>query len=197
MPPSRPFPKFLKDGVEPAFMGREDAEKYLGSPKLVCRLLFAARHYPERGWIDLVGQDTRKKNSKVLISTASIYRAVERMIAGEEPPEIVAIKDVCRAEILTLSVSLARIGQGLTARDADGNPPSIFAIDRGRTGETRTDVTAEGWSNVAREMDEIARKLVILSEDLNVAITDGPEGIPKGFCPVLDEKNMEGRDRIG
>lgn len=175
-------------------MGREDAEKYLGSPKLVCRLLFAARHYPERGWIDLVGQDTRKKNSKVLISTASIYRAVERMIAGEDPPEIVAIKDVCRAEILSLSLRLGRIGHGLTAPDANGNPPSIFGIDRGRRGETRGDVSDERWRDVASEVEQTTRELAELSEALNVAVSDGPDGVPEEFWPRSIEEC--GEDRV-
>jgi len=68
------------NGMRPLALNKKQAIAALGSSKLVARMLWASR-YAADPWLVLVRQ-----GRDLLIDTASVESAYERLLDGEQPP---------------------------------------------------------------------------------------------------------------
>jgi len=82
------IPHLTIHGIRPAAVGKDVAAIYLGSKKLLERMLWATRHCPHDPWLELVANLEGDPKQKTLISAVSLERAAERYASGERPPEI-------------------------------------------------------------------------------------------------------------
>lgn len=81
-------PIILVDGVRPASVNKRRAALYIGSSKLVEKMLWAARHQPHDPWIVISHNQAGRPKATTLIDSRSLEGAYLRLRAGEEPPPI-------------------------------------------------------------------------------------------------------------
>ena len=77
----------MLSGVKPLTITKRQAKKLL-SPKLVDRLIYAARKFPEMGWLEILPKEEGKELRETYIVYQSLERAFQRIRAGEYPPEM-------------------------------------------------------------------------------------------------------------
>ena len=80
-------------GIKPLTITKRQAKELL-SPKLVDRLIFAAKNFPEMGWLEILPKEAGKEVRETYIVYESLERAFQRIRAGEYPPNFPSdIKD--------------------------------------------------------------------------------------------------------
>lgn len=79
-------PIILVDGVRAAAVDKRHAALFIGSPKLIERMLWAARHQPHDPWIEIAHNHEGHPKTTTLIDARSLEKAYARLRAGEEPP---------------------------------------------------------------------------------------------------------------
>jgi hypothetical protein len=73
--------------ILPALVDKKFVSRYLSSPTLVERMLWATRHTGDQ-WLEIVVNRKGSPNARTLIYSGSLASAVERLRRGEEPPHI-------------------------------------------------------------------------------------------------------------
>jgi hypothetical protein len=73
--------------ILPALVDKKFVSRYLSSPTLVDRMLWATRHTGDQ-WLEIVVNRKGSPNARTLIYSGSLALAVERLRRGEEPPRI-------------------------------------------------------------------------------------------------------------
>ena len=93
----------MLSGVKPLTITKRQAKKLL-SPKLVDRLIYAARKFPEMGWLEILPKEEDKERRETYIVYESLERAFQRIRAGEYPPDFPSdIKDRKKRQALKLA----------------------------------------------------------------------------------------------
>jgi len=78
--------------------------KELLSPKVVDRLIYAAKNFPEMGWLEILPKEEGKEVRETYIVYESLERALQRIRAGEYPPDFPSdIKDRKKRQALKLA----------------------------------------------------------------------------------------------
>lgn len=77
--------------LKPLVVSKKQAKSLL-SPKLVDRLIYAARNHPELGWLEVLPTEPGKAARETYIVYESLERAFDRIRSGEYPPEMPADK---------------------------------------------------------------------------------------------------------
>lgn len=75
------------DCILPPVVDKKFARRYLTSPSLVDRMLWATR-YTDDPWLEIVLNREGSCNAQTLIYSGSLDVAVERLRRGEEPPRL-------------------------------------------------------------------------------------------------------------
>lgn len=73
--------------ILPPVVDKKFARRYLTSPSLVDRMLWATR-YTDDPWLEIVLNREGSCNAQTLIYSGSLDVAVERLRRGEEPPQL-------------------------------------------------------------------------------------------------------------
>lgn len=73
--------------LKPLVISKREAKKIL-TPRLIDRLIFAARNHPKLGWLEILPTEPGKACRETYIVYASLERAFDRIRAGEYPPEM-------------------------------------------------------------------------------------------------------------
>jgi hypothetical protein len=73
-------------GIKPLTVTKRQAKELL-SPKLVDRLIYAAKNFPEMGWLEILPKEESKEVRETYIVYESLERAFQRIRAGEYPPD--------------------------------------------------------------------------------------------------------------
>lgn len=92
--PCVPISPLTINGLRPAAVGKEVAALYLGSKKLLERMIWTTRHCPADPWLELVNNAEGDPKQKTLIGTASLEAAAARYAAGERPAQIGSVHPV-------------------------------------------------------------------------------------------------------
>ena len=74
-------------GIKPLTITKRQAKELL-SPKLVDRLIYAAKNLPEMQWLEILPKEEGKEVRETYIVYESLERAFERIRNGEYPPEM-------------------------------------------------------------------------------------------------------------
>jgi hypothetical protein len=72
------------NGLRPLAVTKRQAIAALGSPKVVQRMLWCARHQPHDPWLRLARPG--RAGTECLIDTESLESAYRRLLCGEHPP---------------------------------------------------------------------------------------------------------------
>ena len=90
-------------GIKPLTITKRQAKELL-SPKLVDRLIYAAKNFPEMQWLEILPKEEGKEVRGTYIVYESLERAFERIRAGEYPPEFPSdIEDRKKRQALKLA----------------------------------------------------------------------------------------------
>ena len=93
----------MLSGVKPLTITKRQAKELL-SPKLVDRLIYAAKKFPEMGWLEILPKEEGKEVRETYIVYESLERAFQRIRPGEYPPDFPsAMKDRKKRHALTLA----------------------------------------------------------------------------------------------
>jgi hypothetical protein len=76
----------MLSGIKPLTVTKRQAKALL-SPKLVDRLIYAAKNFPEMGWLEILPKEAGKEVRETYIVYESFERAFHRIRAGEYPAE--------------------------------------------------------------------------------------------------------------
>ena len=77
----------MSPGIKPFTVTKKQAKELL-SPRLVDRMIYAARNHPELVWLEILPQEPGKACRATYIVYESLERAFKRIRAGEYPPEM-------------------------------------------------------------------------------------------------------------
>ena len=90
-------------GIKPLTITKRQAKELL-SPKLVDRLIYAAKNFPEMGWLEILPKEEGKEVRETYIVYETLERAFQRIRAGEYPPDFPSdIKDRKKRQALKLA----------------------------------------------------------------------------------------------
>jgi hypothetical protein len=90
-------------GIKPLTITKGQAKEPL-PPKLVDRLIYAAKNFPEIRWLDILPKEEGKEVRETYIAYESLERAFQRIRAGEYPPDFPSdIKDREKRQTLNLA----------------------------------------------------------------------------------------------
>jgi hypothetical protein len=90
-------------GIKPLTITKRQAKELLSS-KLVDRLIYAAKNFPEMGWLEILPKEAAKEVRETYIVYESLERAFQRIRAGEYPPDFPSdIKDRKKRQALKLA----------------------------------------------------------------------------------------------
>ena len=102
----------MLSGIKPLTVTKRQAKELL-SPKLVDRLIYAAKNFPEMGWLEILPKEEGKEVRETYIVYESLERAFQRIRGGEYPPDFPSdIKDRKKrqgAESCPLGAELDRV----------------------------------------------------------------------------------------
>ena len=88
---------------KPFIISKKQAKDLLPS-KLVDRLIYAARNFPELGWLEILPTEPGKEARETYIVFESLERAFQRIRAGQYAPEFPSdIKDRQERKALKLA----------------------------------------------------------------------------------------------
>jgi hypothetical protein len=76
----------MLSGIKPLTITKRQAKELL-PPKLVDRLIYAAKNFPEIGWLEILPKEEGKEVRETYIVYESLERAFQRIRAGEYPPD--------------------------------------------------------------------------------------------------------------
>jgi hypothetical protein len=76
-----PHPTIYLNGERPLCFPAAHICKVLPGETMVKRLRYAAKHYPELGWLKIIEQGSDHQ-----VDTFSVELAYQRILAGERPP---------------------------------------------------------------------------------------------------------------
>jgi len=76
----------MLSGIKPLTITKRQAKELL-SPKLVDRLIYAAKNFPEMGWLEILPKEEGKEVRETCIVYETLERAFQRIRAGEYPPD--------------------------------------------------------------------------------------------------------------
>src|SRR5215472_2657988 len=74
----------MLSGIKPLTITKRQAKELL-SPKLVDRLIYAAKNFPEMGWLEILPKEEGKEVRETYIVYESLQRAFQRIRAGAAP----------------------------------------------------------------------------------------------------------------
>src|SRR5271165_586745 len=77
----------MLSGIKPLTITKRQAKELL-PPKLVDRLIYAAKNFPETGWLEFLPKEEGKEVRETYIVYESLERAFQRIRAGEYPPDL-------------------------------------------------------------------------------------------------------------
>jgi hypothetical protein len=102
----------MLSGIKPLTITKRQAKELL-PPKLVDRLIYAAKNFPEIGWLEILPKEEGKEVRETYIVYESLERAFQRIRAGEYPPDFPSdVKDRKKRRALKLVLdSRIEIGQ--------------------------------------------------------------------------------------
>jgi hypothetical protein len=90
-------------GIKPLTITKRQAKELL-PPKLVDRLIYAAKNFPEIRWLEILPKEEGKEVRETYIAYESLERAFQRIRAGEYPPDFRSdIKDREKRQTLNLA----------------------------------------------------------------------------------------------
>ena len=93
----------MLSGIKPLTITKRQAKELLSS-KLVDRLIYAAKNFPEMGWLEILPKVEGKEVRETYIVYESLERAFQRIRAGEYPPDFPSdIKDRKKRQALKLA----------------------------------------------------------------------------------------------
>src|SRR5260370_28841783 len=76
----------MLSGIKLITITKRQAKELL-PPKLVDRLIYAAKNFPEIGWLEILRKEEGKEVRETYIVYESLERAFQRIRAGEYPPD--------------------------------------------------------------------------------------------------------------
>ena len=79
----------MSSGLKPFTITKKQAMEAM-PPKLVERMLYAYRNYPEMGWLEILPPEPGKEVRETYIVYESLERAFSRIRCGEYPPDMPA-----------------------------------------------------------------------------------------------------------
>ena len=90
-------------GIKPLTITKRQAKELL-PPKLVDRLIYAAKNFPEIGWLEILPKEKGKEVRETYIVYESLERAFQRLRTGEYPPDFPSdVKDRKKRKALKLA----------------------------------------------------------------------------------------------
>jgi hypothetical protein len=87
----------MLSGIKPLSITKKQAKEIL-PPRLVDRLIYAARNFPELGWLEILPPEPGKKVRETDIVYESLENAFDRIRkTGEYPPEMPLMPGIARS----------------------------------------------------------------------------------------------------